>query len=79
MPPFRANTYAPGTPVTPDEALDQTSQSASICPGAQNTVNNLTTITVPPKVVPQVQAPPPPPPPPTPAPHPSSPSYSIGY
>ena len=35
--------------------------SASILPGAQNTVNNLTTITVPPKVVPQVQIAPPPP------------------
>jgi hypothetical protein len=53
-------------------------------PGAQNTVNDLTTVTVPPKVVPQVQAPPPPPPPappapPAPAPHPSTPSYSIIY
>jgi hypothetical protein len=32
--------------------------------GSQNTVNNLNTSTVPPKVVPQVQTPPPPPPPP---------------
>jgi hypothetical protein len=50
--------------------------------GAQNTVNNLTNITVPPKVVPQVQAPPPPPPPPpappAPEPHPYMPSYSVG-
>ncbi len=49
-------------------------------PGSQNTVNNLTTITVPPKVVPQVQVPPPPPPTPapTPTPQPSPPQYSVG-
>jgi hypothetical protein len=49
-------------------------------PGPQNTINTLTTITVPPKVVPQVQTlPPPPPPPPPPAPSPSPPQYSPGY
>ena len=53
---------APGTPVT------LTGSGANhpvglILPGSQNTVNNLTTITVPPKLVPQVQVPPPPPPP----------------
>ena len=44
--------------------------------GSQNTVNNLNTSTVPPKVVPQVQTAPPPPPPapaPTPSPQPSPP------
>ena len=44
--------------------------------GSQNTVNNLNTITVPPKVVPQVQIPPPTPPPapaPTPSPQPAAP------
>jgi hypothetical protein len=45
-------------------------------PGSQNTVDNLITITVPPKVVPQVQVPPPTPTP-TPAPtHQSSTGYS---
>jgi hypothetical protein len=51
-------------------------------PGPQNTLNTLTTVTVPPKVVPQVQVPPPPPPPPPPAPAPSTspPSYTLpGY
>ena len=53
-------------------------------PGAQNTVNTLTTITVPPKLVPQVQVPPPPPSVPTPVasppPSPSPPPYpSPGY
>jgi hypothetical protein len=51
-------------------------------PGSQNTVNNLNTITVPPKVVPQVQVPPPTPTPtpaPTPSPQPSPPQQSIGY
>ena len=49
-------------------------------PGSQNSVNNLTTNSIPPKVIPQVQtAPPPPPPAPTPSPQPSPPQYSIGY
>jgi hypothetical protein len=56
-------------------------QSKGGPPGSQNTVNNLTTITVPPKVVTPVQTAPPTPvptPAPTPAPQPSPP-YSIGY
>ncbi|MBU4447234.1 MAG: FecR family protein [Proteobacteria bacterium] len=65
--------HAPGTPVT------QTSSGSNhpvglTLPGAQNTLNNLNTITVPPKLVPQVQAPPPTPPTPAPA-HQSSPGY----
>ena len=61
--------HTSGTPVT------QTGPGSNLglnLPGAQNTVNNLTTITVPPKVVPQVQVPPPPPPPPA---SPSPPGY----
>ena len=66
--------HAPGTPVP------QTGSNIPVgfnLPGSQNIVNTLTTVTVPPKVVPQVQAPPPPP---TPSPpHPPSPGYSPGY
>jgi hypothetical protein len=50
-------------------------------PGVQNTVNNLTTITVPPKLVPPVLVAPPTPAPtpsPSPAPQPSPPQYSVG-
>jgi len=69
--------HTPGTPAT------QTGSNLPVglhLPGSQNTVNNLTTITVPPKVVPQVQVPAPTP---TPAPastepHPLSPGYSTG-
>jgi hypothetical protein len=47
-------------------------------PGSQNTVNNLTTNSIPPKVIPQVQtAPPAPPPTPEPT-HQSSPGYITG-
>lgn len=66
--------HAPGTPAT------QTGSNLPVglhLPGSQNTVNNLTTISVPPKVVPQVQAPsttPTPAPEPT---HQSSPGHSI--
>jgi hypothetical protein len=70
------------TPVTPSGA-GLTPPGGLHLPGSQSTVNNLTTITVPPKVVPEVQtpppAPPPPPPPPPPAPspspHPSGPGF----
>jgi FecR protein len=76
---------APGAPVTP--ASGSTITVGLHLPGSQTTVNNLTTVTVPPKVVPQVQtappappppAPPPPPPPtPTPTHTPTSPSTTI--
>ena len=65
--------HTPGTPVT------QTGSNLPVglhLPGSQNTVDNLTTISVPPKVVPQVQAPPPAPPAPEPT-HQSSPGFSI--
>ncbi|MDO9071167.1 MAG: FecR family protein, partial [Deltaproteobacteria bacterium] len=54
--------HAPGTPVT-QTGLGSNHQVPLNLPGAQNTLDNLTTVTVPPKVVPQVQTPPPPPPP----------------
>jgi len=49
-------------------------------PGIQNSINNLNTITLPPKLVPHVQVlPPPPEPPPTPhpSPHPSPPTHLL--
>jgi hypothetical protein len=77
-------TYAalPGRHHAPGTALTQTGPGVNHplgfnLPGAQNTVNNLNTITVPPKVVPLVQAPPPAPEP-TPSQHSSPPSFSIG-
>ena len=75
-------TYAlSGQPHTPGTPVSQTGSNLPVglhLPGSQNTVDNLTTISVPPKVVPQVQAPPPAPPAPEPAQtHPSSPGFSI--
>jgi hypothetical protein len=61
---------APGTPAAPTNR-GSTPPVGFNLPGAQNTVNTLTTITVPPKVLPQVQTPPPPPPP-------LAPSHSAG-
>jgi hypothetical protein len=67
--------HAPGTPVTQTGHASNYPVGLNL-PGSQNTVNNLTTITVPPKVVPPVLAPPPTPEPaPAPA-HQSSPGYS---
>jgi hypothetical protein len=68
--------YPPGAPVT------QTGPGSNLpvglhLPGAQNTINNLITITVPPTLVPQVQTPPPPPPTPTPTQTSPSPPHSI--
>ncbi|MDO9533259.1 MAG: FecR family protein [Deltaproteobacteria bacterium] len=67
--------HAPGIPVT-QSGSGSNHPVGLYLPGSQNTVNNLTTITVPPKLVPQVQVPPPPPPPPPPEPtHQSSQTY----
>ena len=65
--------HIPGTPVTQTGSGSNLPASLNL-PEAQNPLNNLTTVTVPPKVVPQVQTPtptltatrttPPPPPPP---------------
>jgi len=65
--------HAPETPVAPKSSLGSNIPASVNPPGPQNTLNTLTTITVPPKVVPQVQAPPPPAPVPA---SPSTPSYS---
>jgi hypothetical protein len=78
------NTYAalPGQHHVPGTPLTQTSPGSTLpvgfnLPGAQNTVNNLTTITTPPKVVPAVQAPAPAPEPVSPSsPHSVSPGFS---
>jgi hypothetical protein len=75
--------HAPGTPVTQAGHGSNLPVSLNL-PGTQNTLNTLTTISVPPKVVPQVQAPPPPPPAapapaPTPTHEPPVTPPSIGY
>jgi hypothetical protein len=61
--------HAPGTPMTHAGPGSNLPVGLNL-PGAQNTVNNLTSITTPPRVVPEVQAPPPPlSPAPEPSPH----------
>ena len=60
------NQYVPGPGAAPRGGLGSNIPASVNPPGPQNTLNILTTVTVPPKVVPQVQAPPPPPPPPPP-------------
>ena len=52
--------HAPVTPVTQTGSGSNLPASLNL-PGAQNPLNNLTTVTVPPKVVPQVHEPTPPP------------------
>jgi hypothetical protein len=63
--------HAPGTPMTQAGPGSNLPVGLNL-PGAQNTLNNLTNITTPPRVVPEVQAPPPPLPAPAPE---SSPHY----
>jgi hypothetical protein len=53
----------PGPGAVPGGGLGSNIPASINPPGGQNTVNTLTTVTIPPKVVPQVLAPPPPPPP----------------
>lgn len=74
------NHHVPGPGALPRGGLGSNIPASVNPPGGQNTLSTITTVTVPPKLLPQVLAPPPPPPPPpAPAPQPSPPSYSVGY
>jgi len=59
--PLSGHQHPPGAPVT--QAGPGSNLPVGLhLPGAQNTINNLITTTIPPTLVPQVQTPPPPPP-----------------